>query len=61
MQRKLVTVQRIDDVQPIPEADLIEKVRVLGWWVVAKKDQFKVGDLCVYFEIDSWIPRKELS
>jgi len=20
------------------------------------KDEFKVGDLCVYFEIDSWIP-----
>ena len=56
MQRRLATVQRIDDVQPIPEANLIEKVRVLGWWVVVKKDQFKVGDLCIYFEIDSWIP-----
>lgn len=57
MERKLVTVQRIDDVQPIPDADRIEKVRVLGWWCVVNKGKFKVGDLCIYFEIDSWIPK----
>lgn len=30
--------------------------RVLGWHVVVKKGEFKVGDKCVYFEIDSILP-----
>ncbi len=52
--RKLASIQRILDIQPIPGADAIEVATVLGWKVViAKKDNFKVGDLIVYFEIDS--------
>ena len=55
--RKLASIQKIEEVAPIEGADLIEKVRVLGWWVVVKKDyNFKPGDLCVYFEIDSLLP-----
>ena len=38
--------------------DKIEKARVGGWWCVVKKDEFKVGDLAVYFEIDSGVPEK---
>ncbi len=54
--RKLATIQIIEEVQPIENADSIEKVRVKEWWVVSKKDTFKKGDLCVYFEIDSLLP-----
>ena len=54
--RKLATIRTIAEIQPIPNADAIEAVRVDGWWVVAKKGEFLVGDLAVYFEIDSWIP-----
>lgn len=54
--RKLASIQQIADVQPIDGADAIVKVRVNDWWCVAKKDEFKVGDLCVYFEIDSLLP-----
>lgn len=53
MERKLASVQRVLDVQPIPNADAIEVLTVLGWKVVAKKGEFKVGDLVVYFEVDS--------
>lgn len=56
MERKLASVQRIAEVAPIDGADSIEAVRVNGWWVVAKKGEFEVGDWCVYFEIDSWVP-----
>lgn len=57
----LVTIQRIDNLTPIPNADFIETAHVLGWTVVVKKDEFEVGDLCVYIEIDSLLPRKEWS
>ncbi len=56
--RKLVSIQQIKDIQPIPEADFIEKVNILGWWVVVKKGEFKIGDLCIYHEIDSLLPIK---
>lgn len=54
--RKLVTIQKISDIVPIPDADRIEMVKVLGWQCVAKKEEFKIGDLCVYFEVDSFLP-----
>lgn len=57
--RKLASIQKIVDIQPISGADFIEKATILGWEVVvAKKDNFKVGDLVVYFEIDSILPDK---
>ncbi len=54
--RKLASVQYVHGVSPIEGADRIELVRVLGWQCVAKKGEFKVGDLAVYFEIDSFLP-----
>ena len=54
--RKLASVQRVLEKKPIVGADLIEAYRVNGWWVVDKKDAYKVGDLVVYCEVDSWIP-----
>lgn len=56
MGRKLASVQYVHDVWPIEGADKIECVGVLGWKCVAKKGEFKVGDRCVYFEIDSFLP-----
>jgi RNA ligase (TIGR02306 family) len=55
--RKLVSIQKIEEVAPIEGADAIEKARILGWWVVvAKSYKFKPGDLCLYYEIDSLLP-----
>jgi RNA ligase (TIGR02306 family) len=54
--RKLVTIRRIDNVLPIEGADAIELVKIDGWQCVAKVGEFKPGDLCVYFEIDSFLP-----
>jgi hypothetical protein len=54
--RKLVTVRSIDAIEPITGADAIEVVTIEGWKVVTKKGDFKVGDPCVYFEIDSFLP-----
>ena len=54
--RKLASIQYVHDVYPIEGADRIEAIGVLGWKCVAKKGEFNVGDLCVYFEIDSFLP-----
>jgi len=56
MERKLASIQRISKIEPIENADAIEKVSVLGWHCVARKGEFKEGDLCVYCEIDSLLP-----
>lgn len=57
MERKLATIRRIDNIQPIEGADKIELVTVGGWKVVVAKDvNHKVGDLVVYCEIDSFLP-----
>lgn len=54
--RNLATIQIIKALTPIPGADKIEVATILGWQVVVKKGEFKVGDLCVYIEIDSIVP-----
>jgi len=51
-----VTIQKIDAINPIPNADSIEVADVLGWKVVVKKGEFKSGDLCIYIPIDSIVP-----
>lgn len=56
--RKLATIRRIDDIREIPEASAIEAAVVGGWVVVIKKGEFKVGQLAVYLEIDSWVPHE---
>lgn len=51
--RKLAHVEEVKWKRPIEGADKIELIGVLGWQCVAKKDEFQVGDTCVYIEIDS--------
>ncbi len=54
--RKLASIQKVRDIAPIEGADRIELAHVLGWQCVVDKGQFQKGDLCVYFEIDSFLP-----
>lgn len=56
MERKLASIQIIKDITPIPDADRIEVATVLGWQIVVKKNEFKVGEKVVFFEIDSCLP-----
>ncbi len=58
MDRKLAHIEKIEDIQPIPNADSIVVATVLGWKCVVKKDEFKVGDSVVYVEVDSIMPEK---
>lgn len=54
--RKLASIQTITKLEEIPKATSIEKAYILGWECIVKKGEFKEGDLCVYFEVDSILP-----
>ena len=58
--RKLASIQKISELRPIEGADRIEVAMMegLGWECVVKKDELKVGDTVVYFEVDSILPEK---
>lgn len=56
MSRKLASVQKVKAIRPIEGADRIEVVQVLNWDCVAKKGEYQVGDMVIYFEIDSLLP-----
>jgi RNA ligase (TIGR02306 family) len=57
--RKLASVKPITYIKPIEGADAIECAIVDGGWpVVIRKGEYKVGDIAVYFEIDSWVPHE---
>ena len=59
--RKLARIEVISNIIPIDGADRIELAVIQGWQVViAKKDNFKIGDKVVYFEIDSVLPQQPL-
>lgn len=57
--KSLAHIEKIKELQPIEGADKIVLATVLDWNVIVKKDEFKVGDKCVYIEIDSIVPSPE--
>lgn len=57
--RTLGSIKQISAIQPIEGKDRIVLATVDGWHVIVKKDEFHEGDLCVYVEIDSVMPKKE--
>ena len=57
--RKLATIRRVLDVQPIPGADKIELATIDGWKCVVKKGELEPGSLALYCEIDSFIPAND--
>lgn len=60
--RKMASIQKIASLAPIENSDFLEVAMMenLGWKVVVKKGEFKVGDKVIYFEIDSAINVKDL-
>ncbi len=56
MERKLASIQEIKEINPIENADSIERATILGWSVVVGKGEFKPGELVIYCEVDSLLP-----
>lgn len=57
--QNLASAEKVLKIEPIDGADFIQKATVLGWELVIKKDEFKVGDLAGYIQIDTVVPEKE--
>lgn len=58
--RALAYIVQIDEKKPIEGYDRVEYARTNGWWVIInKKDELKVGDKCVYFEVDSKVNKED--
>lgn len=55
-ERELCYAVRVTDITPIEGADKVELAHINGWHIMVKKDDYKVGDLAIYFEIDSLLP-----
>ena len=55
----LASIQKIEELCKIENAEFLESAKILGWNVVVRVGDFKVDDLCVYCEIDSVLPEKE--
>ena len=53
--RELAYIVRVSEAKDLKGYDKVHYVKCLGWWCVAPKD-INVGDLVVYFEIDSKLP-----
>jgi len=56
--RKLASVRRISDVKDHPNADKLAIYKVDGWNVIDGIGKYKVGDMIIYCEIDSYLPVK---
>jgi RNA ligase (TIGR02306 family) len=59
MERKLASIQRVKEILPIEGADAIEIAVINSWKVVTKKGEYSPGDLCIYCEIDSFLPVRD--
>ena len=55
---KPATLQKILNIEKHPNADALDIATILGWQCVVKKDQFKIGELVVYVEVDSFLPMR---
>ena len=57
-ERELAYIVKVLETKDIEGYDKVHYTRVLEWWCVAPKD-IKLGDLVVYFEIDSKLPAND--
>lgn len=57
--RKLASIQIVGSIDEHTNATSLELATILGWQVVTRINEAKVGDLVVYCEIDSVLPNAE--
>jgi RNA ligase (TIGR02306 family) len=54
--RKMASIQLVNGVFPIENADKICQYGINGWRVVDQVGKYKIGDVVIFAEIDCWIP-----
>ncbi len=53
-----ISVEQIEQIVPHPQADRLEIAKILGTQTLVGKDQFKAGDLVVFFPPDMLLPEE---
>ena len=53
-QRELCYLVTIDEIKPIEGKDRVECAVVGGWTIMVRKNQFKPGDIGIYFETSKY-------
>ena len=61
MTKNLATIQKIKSVEKHPNADRLNLLTVLGWQCVTNHQGYEVGDIVVYIQVDTTVPRAEWS
>lgn len=56
MSKTVISVERVNEVKPHPDADRLDVVQVLGYQVITARGAFDIGDTAVYFPPDILIP-----
>ena len=59
MSRALAHIEKVEWEKEIPNADNIKLIGVLGWQLIARKDEVQVGEKVVYVEIDSLVNKED--
>ena len=57
--RKLVTIRKVNAINSMEGYDNLALATVDGWNVVIKKEELKLNEPCLFFEIDSFIPEED--
>ncbi len=57
--RNLASIKIIKNLVPIADRDRIELAIIDGWQIIVKKDEYKIGDMTVFCEIDSVLPERQ--
>ena len=58
-ERKLASIQIVDRIDPHTNANALELATVLGWQIVTRIGETKIGQKVVYCEIDSVLPNAD--
>ena len=56
MSKTIISIERVNEVRPHPNAIRLDVIQVLGYQVVTQKNSFKIGDVAVYFPPDILLP-----
>jgi len=56
MSQTLITIERVNEVKPHPNADRLDVIQVLGFQLAVQRDLYRVGDSVVFFPPDILIP-----
>lgn len=59
MSKTIISIERVNEVKPHPNADRLDIIQVLGYQVVTSRDNFEVGDLVAYFPPDLLLPPEQ--